>query len=113
MMRFIRKLNLAHLVGHPVFEWQEHCKHLGFLTRPVFGSSWVIIELRSTRYPPTWWGNIRNHFTGVRGESKRSKAISLYPQTYVGSTDKRRNVMNMILPSFEEDNAVLSGINTL
>jgi len=65
------------------------------------------------RYPPTCWGNIRNHFTGVRRESKRSKAISVYPQTYVGSINKRRNVTNMILPSFEEHNAIFSGTNTL
>ena len=65
------------------------------------------------RYPPTCWRNIRNHFTGARRESKRSKAIPVYPQTYVGSIDKRRNVTNMILPSFEEHNAIFSGINTL
>jgi hypothetical protein len=48
-----------------------------------------------------------------RGESKRSKVISFYPQNYVGGTDKSRNVMNMILLSFEEVNAILSDINTM
>lgn len=65
------------------------------------------------RYPSTWWGNKRNHYTGVPGASKRSEAITAYPKTYVGNTDKRINVMNTILPSFEEVNAILSGINTL